>query len=121
MSDKPGPEIQIVSVDDATSVVFGDTGAMTSNRLIRRDMGSERVSLHFTVTEETSEEFDSVYPEHDELMYIVSGVGEIEREDGRTTTVSAGTAIFIPQGRWYRYRVIEAPQEAVVVFGPAYS
>src|SRR5919198_3423893 len=121
MSDKSTPEIQIVCVEDATPVVFGDTGAMTSNRLIRRDMGSERVSLHFTVTEGTSEEYDSIYPDHDELMYIVSGVGEIEREGGETTTVSAGMAIFVPQGRWYRYRVIEAPMEAVVVFGPAYS
>jgi hypothetical protein len=34
--------------------------------------------------------------------------------------VSAGTAIFVPQGCHYRYRVVEAPQEAVVVFGPAY-
>src|ERR687888_587279 len=121
MTDGSTPEIQIVCVEDATPVVIGDTGAMKSNRLIRRDMGSERISLHYTVTEETSEEYDSVYPDHDELMYIISGVGEIEWEGGEPTPVSAGMAIFVPQGRWYRYRVIDAPQEAVVVFGPAYS
>jgi mannose-6-phosphate isomerase-like protein (cupin superfamily) len=121
MSDESGPEIQIVSVKDAPAVVFGDPPAMKSHRLIRRDMGSKRVSLNFTVTEQTSEEFDSVYPDNDELMYIISGVGEIWWEGSERKTVSAGMAIFIPQGRLYRYRVIDAPQEAVVVFGPAYS
>jgi uncharacterized cupin superfamily protein len=121
MSSNPSPGIQIVSAEDATPVIFGDTGAMKSRRLIRRDMGSERVSLNFTVTEETSEEFDSEYPEHDEVMFIISGVGEIEWEGSEARGVSAGMAIFVPQGCYYRYRVVEAPQEAVVVFGPAYS
>jgi mannose-6-phosphate isomerase-like protein (cupin superfamily) len=121
MSHNPSPEIQIVSAEDATPVILGDTGAMKSKRLIRRDMGSERVSLNLTVTEETSEEYDSEYPEHDELMFIVSGVGEIEWEGSGPRRVSAGMAIFVPQGCHYRYRVVEAPQEAVVVFGPAYS
>jgi uncharacterized cupin superfamily protein len=121
MSDNSNPEIQVVRVEDVTPVVFGDPGAMKSHRLIRREMGSERVSLNFTVTEETSEEFDSMYPDHDELIYIVSGVGEIEWDGCEPTRVSPGTAIFIPRGRSYRYRVVEARQEAVVVFGPAYS
>ena len=120
MSSSPTPEIQIVNAEDATPVILGDTGAMKSKRLIRRDMGSERVSLNYTVIEATSEEYDSHYPEHDELVFIISGVGEIEW-DGEATRVSAGTAIFVPQGRHYRYRVVEAPQEAVIVFGPAYS
>jgi uncharacterized cupin superfamily protein len=121
MSGNPGPGIQIVSAEDATPVIFGENGAMKSRRLIRRDMGSERVSLNFTVTEETSEEFDSEYPEHDELMFIISGVGEIEWEGSGPRRVSAGMAVFVPQGCYYRYRVVEAPQQAVVVFGPAYS
>jgi uncharacterized cupin superfamily protein len=120
MSSSHSPGIQIVSADDAAPVVLGDTGAMKSKRLIRRDMGSERVSLNFTVTEQTAEEYDSDYPEHDELMFIISGVGEIEWEGSEATRVSAGMAVFVPQGCRYRYRVVEAPQEAVVVFGPAY-
>jgi mannose-6-phosphate isomerase-like protein (cupin superfamily) len=121
MSNNPSPEIQIVSAEDVTPAILGDTGAMTSKRLIRRDIGSDRVSLSFTVTEETFEEYDAEYPEHDELMFIVSGVGEIEWEGSEATRVSAGMAIFVPQGCHYRYRVVEAPQEAVVVFGPAHS
>jgi uncharacterized cupin superfamily protein len=121
MSNNPSPGIQIVSADDTTPVLFGENGEMKSKRLIRRDMGSERVSLNFTVTEQTSEEFDSDYPEHDELMFIISGVGEIEWEGSEPRRVSAGMAIFVPQGCHYRYRVVEAPQKAVVVFGPAYS
>jgi uncharacterized cupin superfamily protein len=120
MSSDASPEIQIVNAENTTPVILGDTGAMKSKRLIRRDMGSERVSLNLTVTEETAEEYDSDYPEHDELIFIVSGVGEIEWEGREATRVSAGTAIFVPQGCHYRYRVVEAPQEAVVVFGPAY-
>ncbi|TCC36465.1 cupin domain-containing protein [Kribbella speibonae] len=121
MSSSPSPEIQIVSAGNVTPVILGDTGAMRSKRLIRRDMGSERVSLNFTVTEETTEEYESDYPEHDELIFIVSGVGEIEWEGSEATRVSAGMAIFVPQGCGYRYRVVEGPQEAVIVFGPAYS
>jgi uncharacterized cupin superfamily protein len=119
MSNDSSPEIQVVSADDVTPVTFGDNGEMKSHRLIRRDLGSERVSLNYTVTEQTSEEFDSVYPEHDELMFIIRGVGEIEWEGSEPTRVGPGMAIFVPQGCEYRYRLLEGPQEAVVVFGPA--
>jgi uncharacterized cupin superfamily protein len=121
MSSSPGPEIQIVSAEATIPVILGDTGAMKSKRLIGRDMGSERVSLNFTVIEATTEAYDSHYPEHDELIFIISGVGEIEWEGREATRVSAGAAIFVPQGRHYRYRVVDAPQAAVVVLGPAYS
>jgi uncharacterized cupin superfamily protein len=121
VSNIPRPGIQIVSAGAVAPAILGDSGAMRSKRLIRREMGSERVSLNFTVIEATSEEYDSHYPEHDELMFIISGVGEIEWEGDEATRVSAGAAIFVPHGCHYRYRVVEAPQEAVVVFGPAYS
>jgi quercetin dioxygenase-like cupin family protein len=110
---------QIKVLEPGDAVVFEEHG-MISRRLVRSDHGSENMSFHVTTMPEGFDDPAVVYPDHDEIVYMLSGTVELTVEDtGERTLLSAGMAFFIPRGAGYGYRVTEGPNEIIAVFSPA--
>ena len=55
--------------------------------------------------------------EQDELVYVISGAGELEFE-GQKHRIGPGTAFFAPAGAKFHYRTLEAPHETLAVISP---
>lgn len=108
--------VQIVTPADA--VVFEDHG-LISRRLIRQAHGSEDMSFHVTTMPPDFDDQAVVYPEHDEIIYVLSGAVEITTASAGSRTLTAGMAVFIPRGAKYGYRVVDGPNEIIAVFSPA--
>lgn len=110
---------QITVLEPGDALVFEEHG-MISRRLVRREHGSEDMSFHVTTMPEGFDDPAVVYPDHDEIIYMLSGAVELTiAATGERTRLSAGMASFIPRGATYGYRVTEDPNEIIAVFSPA--
>lgn len=110
-------QIKILQPSDA--VLFEDHG-MISRRLVRSDHGSPNLSFHVSTMPEGYDDQNVVYPEHDEVVYMLAGTVEVAlRDTGARATLTPGMALFIPRGASYGYRVVKGPNEVIAVFSPA--
>ena len=76
------------------------------------------MSFNLSTLHEGYDDQAVTYPDHDEIVYILSGTVEFTF-DGNTQTLGAGKAMHIPRGKTYGYKVIDGPNEVVAVFTPA--
>ena len=107
--------IKIVDVGEAQ--VYEDEG-LVSRRLIRREHGAEHVSFNVSTLHEGYDDQNVSYPDHDEIVYMLSGTVEFTA-DGQTQTLTAGKAVFVPRGATYGYKVTAGPNDVIAVFTPA--
>ncbi len=107
--------IKVIDISDAE---VAEDPLMVSRRVIRKEHGAESMSLNITTVNEGYDDPAVVYPDNDEIVYILSGTAEIT-VDGEIHTLNPGKAIYIPRGQAYGWKVTEGPNEAVVVFTPA--
>ena len=108
-------KIKVMQLDDAQ--VY-ETSTVISRRLVRREHGSENMSFYISTLQEGYNDQNCVYADHDEIVYILSGKAELTI-DGQTQIVSKDFAFYIPRGEPYGYKVVEGPNDMVVVFTPA--
>lgn len=71
-----------------------------------------------TIREGYEDEAPVTYDGYDEIVYVLAGEAEVEFE-GTTHKLMAGSALFIPDGCSYKYRVTKGPNEIIAVYGPA--
>jgi quercetin dioxygenase-like cupin family protein len=107
--------IKVMNLNDAE--VYEDE-TVISRRVVRRDHGSEEMSMNVATLRESYNDQNCVYAEYDEIVYVLSGAAELTI-DGKTQTVSKGTAFYVPRGVSYGYKVTEAPNDVIAVFTPA--
>jgi quercetin dioxygenase-like cupin family protein len=107
--------IQIRHARDAKELT-ADDGLVRSRRVVGPSRGSERVSVDL-VTLAAGYEDEARYESRDEIMYLTKGEAEIEF-DGVRRRLGPGSAIFVPQGAEYRWKVIGEPNELLVIFSP---
>jgi quercetin dioxygenase-like cupin family protein len=107
--------IQVVDLG-AAEVVSQPT--FVSRRLIRQAHGSHGASFNVTTLHEGYDDPAVSYPDHDEIVYILSGTVELTIA-GETRTVGAGTGFYVPRGERYGYKVVRGPNEVIAVFTPA--
>jgi quercetin dioxygenase-like cupin family protein len=107
--------IRIVDISEAQ---IYEEPTLISRRLVRKEHGAEGMSFNIATLHEGFDDAAVSYPDHDELVYILGGTVEFT-VDGKTQTLGPGKAMYIPRGETYGYKVIEGPNETVVVFTPA--
>jgi quercetin dioxygenase-like cupin family protein len=107
--------IKVVDVADAE--VYEES-LLVSRRVIRKEHGAETMSFNVSTLHEGYDDPAVTYPDHDEIVYILSGRVEFT-VDGETQTLGHGKAIYIPRGQPYGYKVIDGPNDVVAVFTPA--
>ncbi len=107
--------IRVVDIGEAETY---EEPTLLSRRVIRKEHGSAGMSFNVTTLREGYDDPAVKYPDHDEIVYILSGRVEITF-GGRTQSLGQGKAIFVPRGETYGYRVIEGPNDVVAVFSPA--
>lgn len=106
--------IKIVDVEEAE--VYEES-TLVSRRVIRKTHGAQSMSFNVTTLHEGYEDTNVIYPDHDEIVYILSGKIEFST-DGSTQVLGPGKAIYIPRGEEYGYKVITGPNEVIAVFTP---
>jgi len=104
-------------IDSSEAEIFEDHG-LISRRLVRRAHGSNGMSFNVSTLHEGYDDQDVVYPDHDEIVYMLTGTVEVTIA-GRTQTVTAGQAVFVPRGARYGYKVVKGPNDVIAVFSPA--
>jgi mannose-6-phosphate isomerase-like protein (cupin superfamily) len=110
--------VRLLTVDDAT-VKESAGGLHTSRRLVRREHGSERMAFNVTTILEGFEDEEPVsYQGYDEIVYVLAGEAEADC-NGTTHVLKPGSALFVPDGASFRYRVTTGPNEIVAVYSPA--
>ena len=109
-------KLQIINPSD---LPYEDKGQGKKERMLAsKASGSECVSFaQFITSKEGAVSKGVVYPGHDELVYFLTGRGEIS-VDGEKTIVEPGGFFFVPDGVVYDFAVLEAPIEMIVVFSP---
>ena len=108
-------EIKVIDLSDA-QIVKDKT--FISRRLVRREHGSDGLSFNVSTLHEGFDDQDCVYPNNDEIVYLLSGKVELT-VNGKTHRIGKGQAIYIPRGMTYGYKVVEGPNEVIAVFTPA--
>jgi quercetin dioxygenase-like cupin family protein len=109
--------IRVIDLSEAQIV---EDATFTSRRVVRREHGSTGMSFNVSTLREGFDDQHCVYPDHDEIVYLLSGTVELTI-GGKTLTISAGKAIYIPRGKPYGYKVVKGPNEVIAVFTPAKS
>ena len=111
-------KIQIVNLEDVPPVVLDDAHGPLGkvSKLIGPSDGSTRMQLFHSFVQEGFA-MDAQRMEQDELVYVISGAGEIEFE-GQKHRIGPGTAFFAPAGAKFHYRVVEAPNETIALISP---
>ena len=110
-------KIEIVNLKDVEPVP-GDEHGTPTRPLVTREQGSNRIDFlqaelpHGYVTE------DAVYPDQDEIVYMLSGEGELIIE-GNKRTIGPGSCFFVPQNTTYSFKLTKGPAEVVAIFSPA--
>lgn len=107
--------IQIRHASDAKEINAAN-GLARSRRLVGPSRGSERVAVDL-VTLVAGYESTARYESSDESMYLLEGEAEIEF-DGVRQRLTSGSAIFVPLGTEYHWKVIGEANQLVVVFAP---
>lgn len=106
--------IKVVHVSEAEVV---EHPTYTSRRVVRNAHGATGVSFNVTTLHTGYEDLSVTYPDHDEVVYMLSGKVELTI-DGQTRLIGPGTAIYVPRGQTYGYKVIEGPNEVIATFTP---
>jgi quercetin dioxygenase-like cupin family protein len=101
-----------------TKAFESEDGFMTSRRLVGPTKGSEHLSVDL-VTIAVGYDDVAEYESSDEAMYMLKGAAEIEF-DGSTRRLEPGSLIFVPMGTKYRWKVIDGPNEMLVMFTPTH-
>lgn len=93
--------IKIIHRDDVAPLYFRD-GEIESRRLVtRKKDGCEAMSFHVNVIQGGRRRTDDVvYPDMDEINYMVSGKGTLIYDGGRHP-VAEGSVWYVPAGRRY--------------------
>jgi len=107
--------IKVVDVSDAEVVEFPN---IVSRRVVRKAHGATGMSFNVTTLHEGYDDQAVSYPDHDEIVYILSGTVELTL-DGKTQVIGAGKAMYVPRGQTYGYKVLEGPNEVIAAFSPA--
>jgi len=107
--------IKIVSPSEIDVVEQPD---FTSRRVIRKEHGVHQVGLNVSTLHTGYDDAAVTYPEHDEIVYILSGKVELT-VDGKTQTMGPGSTFYVQRGATYGYKVVEGPNDVVAVFTPA--
>ena len=108
-------EIKIIDKDEAERIA--EDGIVT-HRLITAKDGSPDVTFGISSMPLGHHDPAVTYPDHDEIIFIVSGVVEFSI-NGETQSLGKGKTIFIPKGETYGYKVVEGPNEVYYAFSPA--
>ncbi len=103
-------------VDLKESEVYEET-SLISRRVIRKEHGASSMSFNVSTLHEGYEDSSVSYPDHDEIVYILTGKIEFTK-NGNMEILGPGKAIFIPRGKTYGYKVIEGPNDVIAVFTP---
>lgn len=107
--------IKVVDVSDAEVC---EESLFVSRRVIRKEHGAGSMSFNVSTLHEGYDDQAVMYPDHDEVVYILTGKVAFT-VDGTTQTLGAGKTIYVPRGQTYGYKVIEGPNDVVAVFTPA--
>ena len=107
-------KITVVDVDDAE---VPEQDFVESRRVVRKEHGAESMSFNVTTLHVGYDDPDVVYPDHDEVVYILTGKIEFTA-NGETQTLGPGKAMYIPRGQSYGYKVIDGPNNVIAVFTP---
>lgn len=107
--------IKVVDLGEAEVVEFPH---VVSRRVVRKAHGATGMSLNVTTLHEGYDDQNVSYPDHDEIVYILSGTVELTL-DGKTQVVGPGKAMYVPRGQTYGYKVITGPNEVIAAFSPA--
>jgi len=108
-------KIEIVNLKDVAPV---DEHGALARALFTREQGSNRIDFLQAELPQGYVTEDAVYPDQDEIVYMLSGEGEIIME-GNKRTVGPGSCFFVPQNTTYSFRLTKGPAEVVAVFSPA--
>ena len=107
-----------IKIVDLSEADVYEEPTLVSRRVIRKAHGAEGMSLNVVTLHEGYDDAAVAYPEHDEVVHILSGTVEFT-VDGKTRTLGKGKTIYIPRGETYGYKVTEGPNELIVGFTPA--
>ena len=107
-----------IKVVDVSEAEVYEEPTLVSRRVIRKEHGAESMSFNVSTLHEGYDDPAVTYPEHDEVVYILTGTVEFTF-DGQTQSLGKGKAIYIPRGQTYGYKVTEGPNDVVAVFTPA--
>ena len=107
--------IRVVDVGEAE--VYEEP-TFTSRRVIRKEHGAGGMSFNVSTLHEGYDDANVIYPDHDEVVYILTGTVEFT-VDGQTQLLGPGKAIYVPRGESYGYKVTAGPNEVIAVFTPA--
>lgn len=107
--------IKVLDIGEAQVV---KDATWVSRRIVRREHGSEGLSFNVSTLHEGFDDQACVYPHNDEIVYLLSGTVDLT-VDGKTQRIGGGTAIYIPRGTTYGYRVVRGPNEVIAVFTQA--
>ncbi len=108
-------KIEIVNLKDVAPV---DEGGALTRALFTREQGSNRIDFLQAELPQGYVTEDAVYPDQDEIVYMLSGEGEIIME-GNKRTVGPGSCFFVPQNTTYSFKLTKGPAEVIAVFSPA--
>ena len=109
-------KIQIVNLEDVEQTKE-EGGLLLVRHLITRAHGSERFEFEHVVINEGLEGEGAIYPDQDELVYVIKGECELGIE-GQKRRVGPGGTFFVPANTPYDFKTIKAPIEVVAVFSP---
>ena len=107
-----------IKVVDLSEAEVYEEPTLISRRVIRKVHGAEGASFNVVTLHEGYDDAAVTYPDHDEVVHILSGTVEFT-VDGKTQTLGKGKTIYSPRGETYGYKVTEGPNELIVVFTPA--
>ena len=111
-------KIQIINPEDL-NFTEQDDGVKT-RKLATKASGSTRISFEQGILPAGLEAEGIVYEGFDELVYVITGKGEIT-VDGQKRTVGPGSFFFVPDGAPYDFKVIEGPVDLVAAFSPPHD
>ena len=107
-----------IKIVDLSEAEVYEEPTLVSRRVIRKVHGAEGMSFNVATLHEGYDDAAVTYPDHDEVVYILSGTVEFT-VDGKTQTLGKGKTMYIPRGETYGYKVTEGPNEVIAVFTPA--
>ena len=110
-------KIEIVNLKDVEPVPADEQGAMI-RALLTREQGSNRIDFLQAEMPQGYVNEDAIYPDQDEIIYMLSGEGELTME-GNTQKVGPGSCFFIAQNTTYTFKLTKGPAEVLAVFSPA--
>ena len=111
-------KLQIINPEDL-DYIEQDEGVKT-RKLATKANGSSRISFEQAIIADGLEVPGVVYEGFDEIVYVLTGKGEITA-DGQKRTVGPGSFFFVPDGAAYDFKVIEGPMEMVAAFSPPHD